>query len=239
MSEEQIWFRNWLFLSVNWKCGPTSLRGLQRRSQQRCPLNRWVGTWRDQSLTDIPLLTDNGKSFGDPFTNELTILLPLYQCCSVRNSTYQRLRLLSSTRLSEALHRLLSDDILWPLAIEPHFEALDKRLKTVLSVIDVCFDAKGRQSVLKWSTVYWLKKIRTNISRRNHTFGVGNGVKDLWLSSDGIAEGQDCGHIGAPVAVIGCRPYGDKFIVKHVFEALLNELMGATYQLQIVYMNEL
>ncbi|KPM03231.1 glycosaminoglycan xylosylkinase-like protein [Sarcoptes scabiei] len=95
------------------------------------------------------LLIDNGKSFGDPHHDELTILFPLLQCCVIRNSTYQHLKALESYKISRIIEDLLSDDPLWPLLTIEHLEALDRRLRLIIASVEVCFDSHLKENVLK------------------------------------------------------------------------------------------
>lgn len=103
---------------------------------------------------DVPnsalLMIDNGKSFGDPGHDEITILFPLLQCCMLRNSTYRQLQKAAQFKLSRIAKFLLSDDLLWPLLTEPHLEALDRRLVMVLGAVDICFDTFNKNDVLKF-----------------------------------------------------------------------------------------
>lgn len=95
----------------------------------------------------IVILLDNGKSFGNPYWDELTILAPLYQCCRIRKRTYEKLWSLVG-QLGRLLREILDLDELAPVLSEPHFESLDRRLKTILAAIDVCLDENGEEKVL-------------------------------------------------------------------------------------------
>ncbi|XP_061605859.1 extracellular serine/threonine protein kinase FAM20C [Phyllopteryx taeniolatus] len=86
---------------------------------------------------------DNGRAFGRHSQDELSILAPLQQCCRIRRSTLLRLRLLSNPvfRLSDVMQQSLAQDPLAtvaPLLSEPHLAALDRRLATVLQVVETC-----------------------------------------------------------------------------------------------------
>ncbi|XP_042360876.1 extracellular serine/threonine protein kinase FAM20C-like [Plectropomus leopardus] len=88
---------------------------------------------------------DNGRAFGRHSRDEPSILVPLKQCCRIRRSTLLRLRLLSlpGFRLSDVMRESLSQDPLAavaPLLSEPHLSALDRRLATVLQVVQTCQD---------------------------------------------------------------------------------------------------
>lgn len=104
--------------------------------------------WRNVPNSAV-LLIDNGKSFGDPNHDELSILFPLLQCCMVRNSTFQRLKLMSHVKVSKLIRLTLDKDILWPLLTEDHLSALDRRVKKVLAAVQMCIDQTNVNQVLK------------------------------------------------------------------------------------------
>ncbi|XP_029294360.1 extracellular serine/threonine protein kinase FAM20C-like [Cottoperca gobio] len=86
---------------------------------------------------------DNGRAFGRHSRDEPSILVPLQQCCRIRRSTVLRLTLLSlpGFRLSDVMRESLFQDPLAgvaPLLSEPHLSALDRRLATVLQVVQTC-----------------------------------------------------------------------------------------------------
>ncbi|KAM6905364.1 extracellular serine/threonine protein kinase FAM20C-like [Xenentodon cancila] len=86
---------------------------------------------------------DNGRAFGRHSQDEPSILAPLKQCCRIRRSTLLRLRLLSlpEFRLSDVMRESLAQDPLAavaPLLSEPHLSALDRRLTTILRVVQTC-----------------------------------------------------------------------------------------------------
>ncbi|RWS31781.1 glycosaminoglycan xylosylkinase-like protein [Leptotrombidium deliense] len=92
------------------------------------------------------LLFDNGKSFGNAYWDEFTILAPLYQCCVIRKSTYERLLLFASTRkgLSGALYDLLSTYEQNPILSDANFDAINRRLQTVISLVNVCINSTNK-----------------------------------------------------------------------------------------------
>ncbi|XP_057281308.1 extracellular serine/threonine protein kinase FAM20C-like [Pezoporus wallicus] len=83
---------------------------------------------------------DNGRGFGTHSRDELSILAPLRQCCSIKKSTYLRLQLLAtpSYRLSDLLREAMATDPLAPVLAEPHLHALDRRLGKVLAAVGHC-----------------------------------------------------------------------------------------------------
>ncbi|XP_067998565.1 extracellular serine/threonine protein kinase FAM20C-like isoform X3 [Melanerpes formicivorus] len=83
---------------------------------------------------------DNGRGFGKHSHDEMSILAPLQQCCSIKKSTYLRLQLLATQPylLSDVLREALAADSLSPILAEPHLQALDRRLGKVLEVVARC-----------------------------------------------------------------------------------------------------
>ncbi|XP_056870851.1 extracellular serine/threonine protein kinase FAM20C [Takifugu flavidus] len=94
---------------------------------------------------------DNGRGFGKHSHDELSILVPLSQCCRVRKSTYQRLQLLAKEdyRLSALMEESLLQDRLSPVLIQPHLQAMDRRLQVVLQVLAGCIEKEGYANVVE------------------------------------------------------------------------------------------
>ncbi|XP_047213251.1 extracellular serine/threonine protein kinase FAM20C-like [Girardinichthys multiradiatus] len=102
-------------------------------------------TFEDFGNETFLLHLDNGRAFGRHSQDEPSILAPLAQCCRIRRSTLLRLRLLSHPdfRLSDVMRESLAQDPLTamaPLLSEPHLSALDRRLETILGVVQTCQD---------------------------------------------------------------------------------------------------
>ncbi|CAD7683810.1 unnamed protein product [Nyctereutes procyonoides] len=94
---------------------------------------------------------DNGRGFGKYSHDELSILVPLQQCCRIRKSTYLRLQLLAKEeyRLSLLMAESLRKDRVAPILYRPHLEALDRRLRIVLQAIRDCVEKDGPHSVVE------------------------------------------------------------------------------------------
>jgi len=92
------------------------------------------------------LLIDNGKSLANPDVDHIDILAPLYQCCMIHKTTWDRLRLMSGGALSLSLGRILSHEAMMadvlPLATEDHLSAMDRRLLTIYAVVEYCLKQK-------------------------------------------------------------------------------------------------
>ncbi|XP_061605638.1 extracellular serine/threonine protein kinase FAM20C-like isoform X3 [Phyllopteryx taeniolatus] len=93
---------------------------------------------------------DNGRGFGKHSHDEMSILVPLTQCCRVKKSTFLRLQLLAKEdyRLSALMEESLLADRLSPVLIRPHLRALDRRLGLVLRVLADCVDKEGYGEVV-------------------------------------------------------------------------------------------
>uniref|UniRef100_A0A672KIT4 Extracellular serine/threonine protein kinase FAM20C-like n=1 Tax=Sinocyclocheilus grahami TaxID=75366 RepID=A0A672KIT4_SINGR len=94
---------------------------------------------------------DNGRGFGKHSHDELSILVPLSQCCRVKRSTHLRLQLLAKEefRLSALMEESLQTDTLSPILIRPHLEAMDRRLHLVLQVLADCIEKEGYSNVVE------------------------------------------------------------------------------------------
>ncbi|XP_060757718.1 extracellular serine/threonine protein kinase FAM20C isoform X1 [Neoarius graeffei] len=94
---------------------------------------------------------DNGRAFGKHSHDEMSILVPLSQCCRVRRSTYLRLQLLAKEeyKLSSLMEESLLRDHLSPILIRPHLEALDRRLRLALNVLAECVEKEGYSTVVE------------------------------------------------------------------------------------------
>ncbi|KAL5284881.1 FAM20B family protein [Megaselia abdita] len=97
---------------------------------------------------DRVLLLDNGKAFGNPSKDFLDILAPLYQCCLLRKSTWERLQVFSGGTLTDLVDRLSKGDLLYPLITDKHKRAIERRLLVVYAVVEICIDRYG-EKILK------------------------------------------------------------------------------------------
>ncbi|XP_048870787.1 extracellular serine/threonine protein kinase FAM20C-like isoform X1 [Brienomyrus brachyistius] len=94
---------------------------------------------------------DNGRGFGKHSHDEASILVPLSQCCRVKKSTHLRLQLLAREefKLSTLMAESLLRDRLTPVLIQPHLEAMDRRLRLVLKVLSDCIEKEGYTAVVE------------------------------------------------------------------------------------------
>lgn len=98
-----------------------------------------------ETRDDRLLLLDNGKGFGSPNKDFLDILAPLYQCCTLRLSTYERLLMFKGGwQLSGTIKELTKIDALHPILTQSHYTAVERRLLLVFSAIDICKERQGK-----------------------------------------------------------------------------------------------
>lgn len=95
----------------------------------------------------FPIHLDHGRAFGKHHHDELSILAPLIQCCRLRQSTHERVKLLASDRyrLSDVMRDSLATDRLAPVIIEEHLEALDRRLSIIIEQLSRCVTRIGSE----------------------------------------------------------------------------------------------
>ncbi|KAM9304925.1 extracellular serine/threonine protein kinase FAM20C [Gastrophryne carolinensis] len=94
---------------------------------------------------------DNGRGFGKYSHDEMSILVPLNQCCRIKKSTYLRLQLLAKEeyKLSRAMEESLEMDKISPVLYEPHYDALDRRLRIVLKAVSDCIEKNNYENVVE------------------------------------------------------------------------------------------
>ncbi|XP_031624802.1 extracellular serine/threonine protein CG31145-like [Contarinia nasturtii] len=88
---------------------------------------------------------DNGRAFGHPYYDEELNLIPLAQCCIIRSSTLKTLlRFHNGPKpLSQLMRESLASDPIAanaPVLIEPHLEALDRRVDIILRTYRECIE---------------------------------------------------------------------------------------------------
>ncbi|XP_073499435.1 glycosaminoglycan xylosylkinase [Phyllobates terribilis] len=105
-------------------------------------------SFQDDEGASMLILLDNAKSFGNPSMDERSILAPLYQCCIVRVSTWNRLSHLKHGTLRSALHSATSHDPIYPFLSDAHLEALERRLQGIIGTVQQCIDQFGTDVVM-------------------------------------------------------------------------------------------
>ncbi|KAF5916665.1 glycosaminoglycan xylosylkinase isoform X1 [Diceros bicornis minor] len=105
-------------------------------------------SFQDDEGASMLILLDNAKSFGNPSLDERSILAPLYQCCIIRVSTWNRLNYLKNGVLKSALKSAMAHDPISPVLSDPHLDAVDQRLLSVLATVKQCTDQFGMDTVL-------------------------------------------------------------------------------------------
>ncbi|KAG8558015.1 hypothetical protein GDO81_016821 [Engystomops pustulosus] len=93
---------------------------------------------------------DNGRGFGKYSHDELSILVPLNQCCRIKKSTYLRLQLLAKEeyKLSKLMEESLQMDKIAPILYQPHLEAMDRRLRIILKAVSDCLEKHSYDNVV-------------------------------------------------------------------------------------------
>ncbi|KAK0065824.1 glycosaminoglycan xylosylkinase [Biomphalaria pfeifferi] len=99
------------------------------------------------------IMLDNGKSFGNPDIDEFSILAPLYQCCQIRVTLWEKLLAMKDGILSQVLAGILYVDPITPILTQKHLDALDRRLKTVLEQIHACIAEVGTHALVFESSI--------------------------------------------------------------------------------------
>lgn len=105
-------------------------------------------SFQDDEGASMLILLDNAKSFGNPSLDERSILAPLYQCCIIRVSTWNRLNSLKNGVLKSALKSAMAHDPISPVLSDPHLDAVEQRLLSVLATVKQCTDQFGMDTVL-------------------------------------------------------------------------------------------
>ncbi|XP_074648484.1 extracellular serine/threonine protein kinase FAM20C-like [Tubulanus polymorphus] len=107
-------------------------------------------TFLDFGNDTFLLHLDQGRAFGKSLHDETSILAPLYQCCYIRASTWQKLKFLrnSPVKLSDLMQKSLTRDVINPVLLEPHLLALDRRIIKILRMVKGCIRAHGEKTVV-------------------------------------------------------------------------------------------
>lgn len=104
-------------------------------------------TFKDFGNNTFTIHLDHGRGFGKPFHDEMSILMPLIQCCMVRGSTLNTLlKYHNGKPLSQVMNETMAEDPIAPVLWEPHLTAMDRRVGIVLSEIRKCVEKAKKDS---------------------------------------------------------------------------------------------
>lgn len=97
-------------------------------------------TFKEFGNYSFPILYDNGRGFGRQDYDAMSILAPLRQCCMIRKSTFLKyLKLyIGPDRLSTLMEKSLASDLVAPVLLPGHLNALDRRLVKILQAVAKC-----------------------------------------------------------------------------------------------------
>lgn len=96
----------------------------------------------------MPIHLDNGRSFGRPFFDDMSILEPIRQCCLFRYSTYKQLKHLYENKFSKIFDESMQSDPLYPLLTGDHLKAIDRRVVIIFNELNRCIDKYSVESVV-------------------------------------------------------------------------------------------
>ncbi|XP_045180393.1 extracellular serine/threonine protein CG31145-like isoform X2 [Mercenaria mercenaria] len=102
-----------------------------------------VEVFRHLRNKTCPVHLDNGRGFGKPNVDEFSIITPLRQCCQIRKSTFLKLAKLYTgpEKLSELLDDSMKSDPVYPILLQGHLNAVDRRVVHILRIVAECVDA--------------------------------------------------------------------------------------------------
>lgn len=83
---------------------------------------------------------DHGRAFGRQYSDEMSILVPVRQCCLVRFTTLERLRYLWANNFAKMLDDSMKLDPLYPILTMGHLVAVERRLCIVLNELSQCVE---------------------------------------------------------------------------------------------------
>uniref|UniRef100_A0A2S2QHM9 Glycosaminoglycan xylosylkinase n=1 Tax=Sipha flava TaxID=143950 RepID=A0A2S2QHM9_9HEMI len=101
-----------------------------------------------EQFNNTIILIDNGKSFGNPYKDHTDILAPLYQCCIIRQKTWERLKSIKGGTFTNVLQNMLVVHETISLITLPHYNALERRLKLVYATVTMCQN-QSNESIFK------------------------------------------------------------------------------------------
>ncbi|KAH0631955.1 hypothetical protein JD844_019885, partial [Phrynosoma platyrhinos] len=92
---------------------------------------------------------DNGRGFGKYSHDELSILVPLNQCCRYASHECCDTGAKEEYKLSDLMEESLMKDKIAPILYKLHLEAMDRRLRIVLKAVSDCIEKDGYSNVVE------------------------------------------------------------------------------------------
>ncbi|XP_041432435.1 pseudokinase FAM20A isoform X2 [Xenopus laevis] len=150
ISVQNPWKRSYTFTGKEeWEVNPSYCEQL-KQTEPYTNMKRLLNIM-DLAIFDF-LIGNMDRHHYDLFTKfaDDGFLLHMDNARGVKEDTWLRLKLLSTPeyRLSDVMRESLSRDRLQTVLTEPHLLALDRRLQTVLQVVEECVQKHGNGSVI-------------------------------------------------------------------------------------------
>lgn len=95
--------------------------------------------------------------FGKANIDEFSIITPLRQCCQIRKSTFLKLAKLyiGPERLSELLDKSMKSDPVYPILLQAHLNAIDRRVIHILRIVARCLEQEDSVDAVIINDSYW------------------------------------------------------------------------------------
>ncbi|KAK3595919.1 hypothetical protein CHS0354_032426 [Potamilus streckersoni] len=99
----------------------------------------------DDGKTIVNIMIDFGQSLCP--TPNTVLGAPIYQCCSIRNSTFKAVYRLRDT-LEQEFEKETRDDPLYPLLLPNFFDQIKRQTKELATFLDFCVTHKGLENII-------------------------------------------------------------------------------------------
>ena len=92
------------------------------------------------------MIHNSSNRFTFSFLQRLHNFISLFS--RLRKSTYDRLRVLQNGVLGDVMKQVMSRDPIAPILVDHHYVAVDRRLATIIDVVQDCMTSRGGRKVL-------------------------------------------------------------------------------------------